>query len=96
MAEGKGLTVRLNVPKQPVGIVYVTIAGPTAIPQTMPDDDPTVIVELVVLHMPPENPTGGYNGVQLPRQSVEYPVIAPGLGLTVTGVTTKQPVLVTV
>jgi hypothetical protein len=57
----------------------------------MPVDEPTLAtVALLMLHVPPV--VGLLSVVQLPTQTASEPEIAPGDGLTVISVVTKQPV----
>jgi hypothetical protein len=57
----------------------------------MPVEEPTLAtVALLMLHVPPV--VGLLSVVQLPTQTVSVPEMAPGAGLTVMSVVTKQPV----
>ena len=64
---------------------------PAAIPVTLPERDPTVpSAVLLLLHVPPGVPS--LNVVERPVQTAVTPDIGAGVGLTVTGAITKQPV----
>jgi len=91
---GPGFTVTVAVVAQPAVDVYVMIALPPgfAPPVKDPEVDPMVAtVVLLLLHVPPDN--GSPNGVVDPAHSDKVPVIAPGVGFTVTTVFIVQPVV---
>ena len=53
MADGKGLTVNTVVVMQPVGNVYVIVTVPDSTPVTVPVDDPTVAIAILLLDQVP-------------------------------------------
>jgi hypothetical protein len=65
------------------------VAPPPVTPVTIPVADPMVIVELVLLHIPPG--VMSLKVVVAPMQISVPPVIAAGSGFTVTNVVTVQP-----
>jgi hypothetical protein len=88
---GEGCTAILMLVLHPVGNVYIIVTVPPDTPVTIPEEDPTVaIVVLLLLHTPP----GGrqVKVIVLPAHRLVGPVIGPGFGLTVTVITDIQPV----
>lgn len=66
------------------------VALPPVTPVTIPVDEPTVAIAVLLLaHVPPP---ASLRVVVLPAHTVATPVIAPGSGLTVTVVIRMQPV----
>jgi hypothetical protein len=53
IAEGYGLTLTFAVAKQPLYIVYVIVAVPTALPGAIPATFTGATVGSLVLHVPP-------------------------------------------
>jgi len=91
IAAGEGFTVMPVVVIQPVGNVYVIVAVPADMPPTVPFAAPTVpTAVLLLVQAPPAD--ASLRVVVAPAQTVVTPVIDAGSGLTVTGVTAKQPV----
>ena len=66
---------------------------PATIPVTIPVEDPTVALPLLLLHVPPAGVE--FSVVVAPTHTVGFPVMVVGFGLTVTmvGVALIQPVL---
>ena len=62
---------------------------PAAIPVTVPVSDPIVITPGVVLQVPPG--VASYTVVAEPVHTVNVPVIARGMGLTVIGRVVEHP-----
>jgi hypothetical protein len=91
MADGFGFTVRASVLKHPVATEYVTIGFPADAPVTMPVAEPTVARVILLLdHVPPAGEA--LSVVVLPTQTAATPLIAEGIGLTVTPAEFEQPV----
>jgi hypothetical protein len=68
-------------------------ATPRATPVIIPVSDPAVATDVLLLvQMPPVDRS--VSNTVLPRQMVVGPVIGLGVGLTVTTVVVRQPVLV--
>ena len=70
--------------------MYVIIDVPAVTPVTIPVDDPTVALPLLLLHVPPAGVE--FNVVVRPTQTFNVPVIAVGFGFTVTTAVLIQPV----
>jgi hypothetical protein len=63
---------------------------PALTPVTIPEEEPIVAIEgLPLLHVPPPVPV---KIIVDPTHTLPGPVIAPGMGLTVTTAVVKQPV----
>jgi hypothetical protein len=94
MLVGEGLTVIGKVTKQLPGfVVYVILTVPDRTPVTTPDTPPTVATSVLLLvNVPPPVPI---NVVVNPVHTVDAPIVAPGVGLTVIAVVVKQPVGIT-
>ena len=93
IAVGNGFTVTTIVLIQPVLSVYVMVTVPPAapVPVTIPVDDPTEpIAVLLLLHEPPI--VASVKVVVKPKHTLVIPDIGAGLGLTVSNVSLKQPV----
>ena len=88
IAAGFELMVTIEVLRQPVVATYVITAVPEDTPVTIPVEEPTVALPLLLLHVPPAG--AEFNVVVNPTQTFNEPVII-GLGLMVTGVVTIQP-----
>ena len=88
---GLGFTVTIAVLIHPVLSMYVIIDVPAVTPVTIPVDDPTVALPLLLLHVPPAGVE--FNVVVKPTQTLKTPVIAVGFGFTVTMAVLIQPVL---
>ena len=83
IAAGEGLTVTVANALQPEPIVYDIIAVPAITPVTMPVPVPTVATPvLLLLHRPPAVTSN--KATLAPSHITLVPVIAAGLGLTVT------------
>lgn len=89
IADGNGFTVIILVTKHPPPMLYVTTPVPTDMPVTTPVVDPTLIFPDDVCQVPPA--TEFESVVLVPTHTVESPVIAPGVGVTVTVFTSIQP-----
>jgi hypothetical protein len=76
---------------QPVAVtVYDIVDVPTVTPLTMPEEEPMVATEMLLLaHVLPG--VGEFNVVVPPTQSKGFPVIAPGIGLMETVIVALQP-----
>lgn len=87
---GTGMTVTVLIVQQVVlPCAHVMIAVPPDIPVTIPEEDPTVAIEvLLLLHVPVPGPS--VRLVVKPTQRTGAPVIADGNGLTVTVAYTGQ------
>ena len=83
IADGCGLTVTTAVLLQPPAMVYVIVAVPADTPVTSPVAD-TVAVP-VLLHVP--LPVASVSAVVDPAHTLKVPVMAAGVGFTVTSVT---------
>jgi len=97
MLNGKGLTVIAEWVLQPVAVaVKVMVEVPGAVPTTMPEDEPMVAADvLLLLHMPlppVPPPAGSLNAVVDPAHSAISPLMAGGSIFTVTVVAIVQPV----
>lgn len=91
MVAGNGFTVTVAVILHPVGIVYVIVAVPPAIPVTIPEEIPTVAIErLLLLHVPLG--LGSDSVIVEPWQNATLPAMADGNGLTVMTRVMVQPV----
>ena len=87
---GFGLTVTPNTAVQPAGSVYVMVAVPADTPVTIPVPAPTEAIEvLLLLHVPPL--VASLSEVVSPTQTLLTPVIADGVGLTVSIIVVVQP-----
>jgi hypothetical protein len=90
IAGGVAFTVNGSTLIHPAGNVYVMFKVPAVTPVTTPEVELTVALALLALHVPPL--------VELvsvlvdPTHTFGVPAIAAGVGLTVNGVVTKQPV----
>ena len=83
IATGFALTVKACVAVQPVGSVYVIVVVPALTAVTTPVVDTIVaIVVSLLVQLPPE--VASISSAVLPAQADIVPVIADGLGLTVT------------
>ena len=90
MEEGIGLTVNGVIAIQPVGKVYVILTVPAVMPDTTPEEEPTVAtVVLLLVQLPPAEPS--VNVVVWPIQTLAVPPIAAGNGFTVTGTKVLHP-----
>lgn len=91
IAAGIGLIVTTPVLVHPAAVVYVTGAVPAMLPTTAPVVLLSVMLPLVVLHVPPEGLEPKV--VLLPWQITNdgVPVIGPGNGLTVSTAEEEQP-----
>jgi hypothetical protein len=85
--EGNGLTVIPAVVLQPVtGRVYVTVAVPEAMPDTIPEAEPIEAVpEGLAAHVPPP---ASLRVIDDPEHTEVAPDIAEGIGFTVSVVIT--------
>ena len=91
MGAGDGLTVTVAVIKQPEGTVYVITAVPVLMPETIPEEVPTVATEgLLLLQLPLA--ASSLNVVVPPAQTVRRPIIDKGVGFTVITFVALQPV----
>jgi hypothetical protein len=91
IAAGSGLTVMVVDRSQPAADVYVIDAVPAFAPFTKPEAEPIVATDTSPLvHVPPVSEL--FNVVAEPSHTLLLPVIAGGIGLTVTTVFTAQPV----
>jgi hypothetical protein len=91
MAVGEELTVSVVVAMQPPGNAYVIIVVPIVMPHAVPEEEPIVATDVLLLvHMPPG--TASVNAVQLPAHTPVAPVMGDGEAKTVTVVVTVQPV----
>ena len=91
LAAGVGFTVIGHAAKQLPGVVvYVMVNGPEDTPVTSPDPLLTVALAILLLvHVPP--PVRSDKVVVSPVHTVEAPVGAGGVALTVKGSTAVQP-----
>jgi len=78
IAAGSGLTVSVVVVKHPVGAVYVIITVvPPVTPVTIPDDEPTVaLAVLLLVHVPPAGVD--VSVILAPGQAIDGPAIGVG------------------
>jgi hypothetical protein len=85
------VTVIVVVILQPVEtIAYVITVVPVVIPLTMPEVDPTVATEVVLLvHVPPG--VASVSVIVDPAQTLVGPPMAAGVALTVTIVVARHP-----
>ena len=83
MAAGDALTVIPLVTKQLAPGAKVIVAVPAATPVTIPVEEPTVAIAVLLLLQIPE-PTRSTNSVFWPAQTVLEPVMAEGGGVTAT------------
>jgi len=93
MAAGSGLTLTVLVTKHPLPRSYVMVTVPNETPPTTPVDaltEPTA--GLLLLHVPPAGVVESV--VVAPRHAMFTPVIAAGVGVTVTTATELQPATV--
>lgn len=81
-------TVTVNVPVQPVAVVYVITAVPAETPVTTPAPDTVATAVDPELQVPPK--TASVNAVVPPMQMVPVPV-TKGTALTVTTLVATQP-----
>jgi hypothetical protein len=86
------LTVTTAVTKQPLPISYVILDVPTVTPVTMPVLAMVATAGVLLLQVPPGSELDKV--VVEPRQAINIPVIAPGVGVTVTTATVLQPATV--
>jgi len=96
MLKGKGLTVIVVWVLQPVAVaVKVMVEVPGAVPTTMPEDEPMVAADvLLLLHVPlppVPPPAGSLHVVVDPVHIVVIPLIVGGSALTVTVVLVAHP-----
>ena len=93
MAPGRGFIVILFVALQPP-TVYEIVAVPAVTPVTMPEEEPTVALVLLLLQVPPA--VASVSVIVAPSQTEELPEIDGGVGftVTVTVVVFVQPILV--
>lgn len=84
MGSGVGFTVTGVITEHtaPTPFEYVMVAVPAAAPLTSPPGFTVAIVVLLLLHVPPVKASD--KSVVYPAQSVLIPVIAGGIGFTVT------------
>ena len=88
---GNGFTVKILVVLQPVGMEYVIFTVPEDVPVVIQPLLPIVAtVALLVLHVPPG--VRSVRHVDKPIQTSGVPVMATGIGLTVSVVLVVQPV----
>ena len=72
--------------------MYAIVAKPALIPLTIPEPVPTPAIAVApLLHTPPEDVS--LNTVIDPVQTPGIPLIAPGVGLTVTIAVFRHPVV---
>ena len=67
----------------------MTVPVPADSPVTMPEEGPTFMIALPVLHAPPPLLV---RVIEDPAHTLDGPTIADGSGLTVTGLLIEQPV----
>jgi hypothetical protein len=92
MFDGVGFTVIMAIDIHPVASLYVMIAVAPVTPVMIPVDEPArAMVPLLLLQVPPGVLL--LNVVVEPAQNTIVPVIASGIGFTVTVVVRWQPVL---
>lgn len=92
VSDGKIATFTTAVSLQPVGSVYVIIEEPAVTGVTTPD--PETIVATAVLPLVQDPPLVASDNVIVdPVHSAPAPVIAAGVGFTVTFATEKHPLL---
>ena len=88
---GAAFTVTPAVTEQPVGMVYVTVVEPAPAPNKLPEDEPMVAtVVLPLSHVPPVS--ASVRVEDKPWHILVVPIIAVGVGLTVTIAVILQPV----
>jgi hypothetical protein len=88
---GNGFTVIILVTKQPVGNIYEMVTVPVETLVTIPEEEPTVATEvLLLLHVPPLYVSPSV--MAYPRHTEEAPVMAAGCKFIVTVVVARHPV----
>lgn len=88
---GLAYTVTVLVTLQPDGNVYEICEVPAVTPVTIPSPEPTVATgRLLLVHVPPDGDE--LSVVVDPTHSPAVPVIAPGIGFTVTSRVVEHPV----
>lgn len=90
LAGGVALTVNAITLVQPAGKVYVTDKVPAVTPVTKPEVGLIVAFAVLTLHVPPLAEL--VSALVAPSHTFGVPTIAAGVGLTVNGIVTKQPV----
>ena len=87
--DGAGFTVTCAIAVQPNPVVYVIVAVPPMTPVTIPEETPTVAIEVLPLDHVPEP---SVSAVVAPAQTASAPVIGAGAGLIDTVTVREQPV----
>ena len=80
-AVGSKLTVILAVALQPVDKAYVIVVVPNETPVTIPDNEPIVADDELLLQVPPV--VASVSVILEPTHTLDEPLIAEGNGLTV-------------
>jgi hypothetical protein len=86
----RGFTLTGVVRKQPLAIVYVIVAMPDDIPETIPDGVTVAMFVLLLAQVPPA--VASLRAIVCPVQMLEAPIIGLGAGFTITVFVVEQPV----
>jgi hypothetical protein len=92
IAAGRGFAVSVRVISQPVVVsLYVIVVAPVAMPETMPEEEPMVAIDVLpLLHVPLV--VASVKVTVEPRHTPIGPAMAAGSGFTVTTVVAMHDV----